>query len=103
MPELKLLQQFLILNQLAIQAYGNRPLGQSLANTINPAVHQCYTILQKELQDRAGTTWLSLIGINDVWGSIWWNGWDDDELVSLKQRLCLSRRPLGKMLLALNL
>jgi hypothetical protein len=102
LPELKLLQQLLILNKLAIQAYSDRPLGQSLANTINPAVHQCYTILQQELLDRASTTWLSSIGINNGWGSIWWNGWDEDELVSMKRRLCLARRPLGEMLLALN-
>jgi hypothetical protein len=99
--ELKLLQQLLILNKLAIQAYGDRPLGQCLINMINPAVHRCYTVLQ-ELLDRASSTWLSSIGINDGWGSIWWNKWDEDELVSLKSRLSLVRRPLGEMLLALN-
>lgn len=101
-PELKLLQQLLILNRLAIQAYDDRPLGQSLANAINPAVRQCHAILLQEVLSRASTTWLSSISINDGWGSIWWNRLDEDELASLKRRLCLTRRPLGEMLLALS-
>ena len=54
---------------------------------------QSRTAVVQELLDRAATTWLSSIGINDGWGSIWWNEWDDDELVSLKRRLCLVHRP----------
>ena len=69
-PELKLLQQLLILNRLAIQAYDNRPLGQSLANVINLAMCQCHAILLHEVLGRASTTWLSSISINDGWGSI---------------------------------
>jgi hypothetical protein len=102
-PELKLLQQTLILHQLAIQAYSDRPLGQTLANTINPAVKQCNVVLQ-ELLNSVSSTWPNSIGIGDGWGSTstWWNGWDENELALLKGCLCRVRRPLGKMLLALN-
>jgi hypothetical protein len=100
-PELRLLQQTLILHQLAIQAYSDRPLGQTLAKMITPAVKQCNVVLQESLNSFS-STWLNSIGISDSWGSTWWNEWDKNELALLKGRLCHARIPLGEMLLALN-
>jgi hypothetical protein len=99
--ELKLLQHTLILNKLAIQAYGDKPLGRSLANTITPAVGRCYVVLHK-LLDRLGSTWLHSIRISDMWGSVWRNGWDEDELLLWRNKVYDVRSPLGEILLALN-
>jgi hypothetical protein len=100
-PELKLLQHTLILNKLAIQAYSDNPLGRSLANTIHPAVEWSNVVLHKIL-DRLGSTWLHSISVSDVWGSVWRNGWDEDELLLWKKEVCEIRSPLGEVLLALN-
>lgn len=99
--ELRLLQQTLIINQLAIHAYNDRPLGQTLAERITPAVTQCNAVLQEAVVSIGGT-WLNSVGIRDSWGTIWWDGWDENELTSLKKKLCLVRTPLSEMLMALN-
>lgn len=100
-PELKLLQQTLILYELAIEAYTDSPLCRGLANTITPAVERCSVVL-KEIRDKISSTSLKFISITDMCRSVWWNGWDENELMSLKRMVSGVRAPLSDMLLALN-
>jgi hypothetical protein len=100
---MKLLQQTLILGELAIQAYGDRPLGQSLAKTIILKVEDCRTVLQKLLDRVGGTRQLNSVSIDATWASTWWNRWDEDELALLRTGLCRVRNSLDEVLLALDL
>jgi hypothetical protein len=102
--ELKSLQQTLTLIRLAIQEYDDRPLGQSLAYTITPAVQRCSIVLS-ELHDKINGTGLRLLhtSIRDLWRPVWWSRWlDDGEVASLKMKLRDIRISLGGILSALN-
>ncbi|KIM74240.1 hypothetical protein PILCRDRAFT_709571 [Piloderma croceum F 1598] len=101
--ELKLLYQTLTLTGLAIQEYNDRPLGQSLVNTIAPEVERSITVLS-ELLDKISGTGQGLLhtSISDLWRQVWWSRWAGDELASLKVELSHIRRLLGGFLSALN-
>jgi hypothetical protein len=70
--ELESLQITLTLTRLAIQMYENKPLSESLANTITPEVLGCLSVLW-ELFDRIDGTWvdLSITSIGGFWRRIW--------------------------------
>lgn len=101
--ELKSLHQTLAVIRLAIEEYESRPLGQGLANTINPAVEQCYMILH-ELLDRINGIWesLNITSIGSLWRLVWWGGWESDDISSLRRTLSVSRRSLEGFLMALH-
>jgi hypothetical protein len=102
--ELKSLHQTLTLIRLAIQEYDDRPLGQSLANTVTPEVQRCSAILS-ELLDKVNGTGLRLLhtSIKDLWRPVWWSRWTvDEEVASLKTKLRDIRISLGGILSALN-
>jgi hypothetical protein len=101
--QLRSLQQILTLTGLAIHEYCDRPLGQSLTNTITPEVEQCLLVLQ-ELLAQADATWLGLAftGIGDLWRHVWWGRWDGNEFALLRKRLSDSRQSLERFLLALH-
>ena len=101
--ELNSLQQTLTLAKLAIQAYGDRPLGQSLANTITPQVERCRVVLL-ELLDGVNSTRQGLFftSIRNLWHPVWRKRWDGDEVASLRMKMHGIRMLLGGFLMALN-
>ena len=101
--ESKSLHQTLTLAGLAIREYGNRPLGQGLANTFAPEVERCRVVLL-ELLDRINGTrrGLAFTSISNLWRPVFGSRWDGNELASLKKKLCHIRRSLGGLLMALN-
>jgi len=101
--ELESLQRTLSLTRLAVQIYQDRPLGQSLANTITPEVLACLFTLQ-ELLDHIGSTWLDLCitSASRFWRRIWGVRWDGDESTLLRKKLSSSRQSLQGLLMALH-
>lgn len=100
--ELKSLQKTLTLIVLAIQEYDARPL-ESLANRATPEVERCCSVLH-ELLGKIGGTWQpNFTGIYDMWKTVWWCRWGEDELIPLIRKLCVSRASLDGLLMALNL
>ena len=101
--ELNSLQETLTLAKLAIQAYGDRPLGRSLANTITPQVERCRVVLL-QLLDGVNSTRQGLFftSIRDLWRPVWRKRWDGDELASLRMKMCRIRMSLGGVLMVLN-
>lgn len=101
--ELRPLRQTLALTGLAINAYRYTPLGQSLANSINPEVEQCCTVLQ-ELFDSLRSCRRSMFTtyIHDLWYHVWRSGWDEDEFTSLRMKLVKIRKSLEGLLMALH-
>jgi len=101
--ELESLYQILDLTKGAIREYEDRPLGQSLVNTIAPEVERCHVLLLALLA-KVNDTWVGLIltSISHLWRLVWRRQWDGDELASLKRRLSRSRNSLGGFLMALN-
>lgn len=101
--ELKSSQQILILAELAIQEYRGRPLAQSLACTVTPAMFQCCLVLQELFETVTGTQIdLTSTNISGLWSQVWRRRWDGDELASLRQKLSVSRKSLAGFLLALH-
>lgn len=101
--ELKVLYDSLVCSALAIQVYDQRPLGQSLINTITPEVYRCREAL-KELLDKVNGTrhGLGQTVIEGFWQPVWWSGWDEDELKLLKKKLYTRRASIQTFLIALN-
>jgi len=74
--ELKSLRQSPMLTRNPIQVYGHTPLGQNLANTINPEV-----VLQEVLDGVNGTGQdLNPTSISSLWSIVQWSRWNGDEL-----------------------
>ena len=101
--ELESLQRTLSLTRLAVQMYENKPLGQTLANTITPEVLRCCCVLL-ELFDSINGTWLdvSINSIGGFWHRIWCAWWDGDEFSLSRQKLSYSRQSLQGLLMALQ-
>lgn len=96
--ELPKLHQTLILNTLAIKAYGPTPLGHSLIYAIIPLVKQCNPVLLELFDKLAGST----SRLASVVGLKWWKDWNRDELVSFRNRLSCVRTKLDGVLMALR-
>ena len=101
--ELESLQMTLTLTRRAIQMYENKPMGQSLVNTITPEVLGCLFAL-RELFDRIDGTWLdlSITSIGGLWRRIWTVCWDRDTFPLLRRKLSYSRQSLQGLLMALH-
>ena len=99
--ELESLQRTLTLIRLAIQMYGDEPLGYSLTNTIAPEVLQCFFLL-RELFDSLDGAWLdiTITSICGFWRRIHWALCGEDKFAFLK-RLTASRQSLQALLVAL--
>jgi hypothetical protein len=100
---LKSLQEILIFVKLAVQEYNDRPLSQSLAYAVTPAMLQCNEVLQHLLEKVDGTRiGLQLTSIAGLWSQVWQSRWDGDDLVALRLKLIQSRKLLGGYLVALH-
>ncbi|KIM76410.1 hypothetical protein PILCRDRAFT_649108 [Piloderma croceum F 1598] len=100
--ELQTLRQTLILAGLAIQTYEHTPLGPNLANTINPEIVQCCTVLQKIFDSIDSChRGLSSTPIHDLWRRVWW-WWSMDRQASWRSELFSHRMLIGGCLMALN-
>jgi hypothetical protein len=103
--ELQTLRQTLILADLAIQTYEYTPLGPNLANTINPEIEQCCTVLQKIFDSiDSCQRGLSSTPIRDLWRRVWWmrSGCETDGQTSWRSELFTHRMLIGGCLMALN-
>ena len=103
--ELQTLRQTLILASLAIQTYEYTPLGPNLANTINPEIEQCCTVLQKIFDNiDSCRRSLSSTPIHDLWRRVWWmwSGCKMDRQASWRSELFTHRKLIGGCLMALN-
>jgi hypothetical protein len=101
--DLDTLRQLLTLTRLAIDVFRPTPLGRSLAECIDLEVERCCTVLQ-ELLDSIRTYRQGLFAtyIRDLWYNVWWSGWGEDELLSLRTKLLENRKSLEGFLMALQ-
>jgi hypothetical protein len=101
--QFKSLHQTLTLAACAIKVYSDRPLGQSLANTIGAEAEHCY-ILLLELLGKVDDTrvGLNLTGIRGLWRPVWWCRWDGGEFALLGRKLSGIQESLEGFLMALH-
>jgi hypothetical protein len=101
--ELESLHQTVTLTKLTVQRYNGTPLGQSLANMINPEIRLCSATLQKFL-DIVKVTCLdfSSTSIRGLLCRIWWGKWDDHELPALRGILSDKRQLLQGLLVTMH-
>jgi hypothetical protein len=101
--ELEPLCQTLTLTELALHTYEGTPLGQNLANSINPKVAQICVVLQ-ELFDKIDSyrQGLKSTFICAMWYQVWRSRHQLDGLASLRMKLCDCQKSLGEFLMALN-
>lgn len=97
------LHQTLTLTGLAIEAYSDRPLGQSLADTIAVEAEQSFALLLEFLEKIDDTS----VGLNStriwyLWRPVWWSRWDGGEFASLGRKLLGVQQSLDEILVALN-
>lgn len=102
--ELESSAKILDLIKRAIKEYEDKPLGQSLANTITPEVERCCSALQVLLAKVKGILAASISpGIGFLrWALGMESNGDVNDLAMVTRRLTDSRNFLGRFLLALN-
>ena len=101
--ELESLQKTLTISGLVINKYGDRPLGQSLANTITPEVLRILSVLEELFGCICGA-WLdfSFTSVGGLCRRIWWSMWGRNEFAGLRRRLSHTRQSLQALLMALH-
>ena len=101
--ELELLHLTLFSTRSAIQIFKDTPLDQSVANTINPTVWQCFIILQ-EVFDHINCYRDGVLSttINFLWLQVCLNGLDMGKLGLLRLKLSACRESLDGFLMALS-
>jgi hypothetical protein len=101
--ELESLHLTLFSTRSAVQIFKDTPLDQSVANTINPTVGQCFIILQEVFDhiNRYRDGVLSTT-INFLWPQVCLNGWDMGKLGSLILKLSACRELVDGFLMALS-
>jgi hypothetical protein len=104
--ELESLQKTLTLTRLVIQVYENKPLGNSLANTITPEILRCFAVLQELLNNLNGTCVdLSITSVSGVLRQIqrwFWCEEDEEKFTLLREQLSVSRQSFQGLLIALR-
>ena len=100
--ELLLLKQMLVLTKFTLARYAHTPLAEALVRTVNAEVDRCHFLLQGILNSLNGYRHILSSIIGFLWRTVWWAGWEANELKSLRMKLAASRISLYKFLDAMH-